>query len=122
MMKKLGAMILAGTLMASLMLTGCGGSSSASSAASSEAPAAEEQKEEAAEEPAAEEPAAEATEGTITVGVVNNPPSESGYREANVKDMEAVFSPENGYALKTFYSLKNDEQLSENSLPRKEEE
>lgn len=48
----------------------------------------------------------------VTVGIVNNPPSESGYREANVKDFEAVFSAENGYAAKTFYSLKNDEQLS----------
>jgi simple sugar transport system substrate-binding protein len=47
----------------------------------------------------------------IKVGVVNNPPSESGYREANVKDMESVFSADNGYELKTFYSLKNDEQL-----------
>ena len=49
--------------------------------------------------------------GKIKVGVVNNPPSESGYREANVNDMEAVFSEENGYELKTFYSIKNDEQL-----------
>ena len=49
--------------------------------------------------------------GPIKVGVINNPPSESGYREANVKDMEAVFSAENGYELKTFYSIKNDEQL-----------
>ena len=49
--------------------------------------------------------------GPIKVGVVNNPPSESGYREANVKDMEAVFSKENGYDLKTAYSLKNDDQL-----------
>ena len=49
--------------------------------------------------------------GAIKVGVVNNPPSESGYREANVKDMESVFSKENGYELKTAYSLKNDEQL-----------
>ena len=48
----------------------------------------------------------------ITVGIVNNPPSESGYREANVKDFEAVFSAANGYNAKTFYSLKNDEQLS----------
>ena len=47
----------------------------------------------------------------IKIGVVNNPPSESGYREANVKDMEAVFSKDNGYDLKTFYSIKNDEQL-----------
>ena len=49
--------------------------------------------------------------GNIKVGVVNNPPSESGYREANVKDMEAVLSKENGYDLKTYYSIKNDDQL-----------
>ena len=48
----------------------------------------------------------------ITVGIVNNPPSESGYREANVKDYETVFSAENGYEVKTFYSIKNDEQLN----------
>ena len=48
----------------------------------------------------------------ITVGIVNNPPSESGYREANVKDFEKVFCAENGYEAKTFYSLKNDEQLA----------
>ena len=49
---------------------------------------------------------------TITVGIVNNPPSESGYREANVKNFEEVFSAENGYEAKTYYSLKNDEQLA----------
>ncbi len=48
----------------------------------------------------------------IKVGIVNNPPSESGYREANVKNFEEVFSAENGYEASTFYSLKNDEQLS----------
>jgi simple sugar transport system substrate-binding protein len=48
----------------------------------------------------------------IVVGIVNNPPSESGYREANVKDFERVFSEANGYDVKTFYSLQNDEQLS----------
>ncbi len=53
----------------------------------------------------------EKKDGKIKVGVVNNPPSESGYREANVKDMEKVFSEANGYELKTFYSQKNDEQL-----------
>ena len=54
---------------------------------------------------------AKSSDGPIKVGVVNNPPSESGYREANVKDMEAVFSAANGYELKTFYNIKNDEQL-----------
>ena len=50
--------------------------------------------------------------GLIKLGIVNNPPSESGYREANVKDFEKVFSTTNGYDAKTFYSLKNDEQLN----------
>ena len=48
----------------------------------------------------------------ITVGVINNPPSESGYREANVNDFAAVFTKENGYDASFYYSIKNDEQLS----------
>jgi len=48
----------------------------------------------------------------ISVGIVNNPPAESGYREANVKDFETIFSAENGYAVQTFYNIKNDEQLN----------
>ncbi|MBR6909141.1 MAG: substrate-binding domain-containing protein, partial [Lachnospiraceae bacterium] len=80
-MKKFGALLLVGVLAFSCLLGGCGAKTGGKSS------------------------------GTIKVGVVNNPPSESGYREANVKDMEAVFSAENGYDLKTSYSLKNDEQL-----------
>jgi len=49
----------------------------------------------------------------IKVGVINNPPSESGYRAANVADFEKVFTAENGYELNTFYSIKNDEQLAQ---------
>ncbi len=49
---------------------------------------------------------------SIKIGIINNPPSESGYRAANVKDMETVFSAEKGYDVKAFYSLKNDEQLN----------
>ncbi|HRX16523.1 MAG TPA: substrate-binding domain-containing protein [Spirochaetota bacterium] len=48
----------------------------------------------------------------IKVGIINNPPSESGYRAANVADFEKVFTKENGYDVSTFYSLKNDEQLN----------
>ena len=48
----------------------------------------------------------------IKVGIVNNPPSESGYREANVNNFASVFTEENGYDAKFFYSLKNDEQLA----------
>ena len=53
-----------------------------------------------------------AGDGKIKIGIINNPPSESGYRAANVKDMETVFSAAKGYDVKTFYSLKNDEQLN----------
>jgi len=48
----------------------------------------------------------------IKVGIINNPPAESGYREANVKDFERVFNAANGYDVRTFYSLNNDEQLN----------
>ena len=53
-----------------------------------------------------------AASSEIKVGIINKPPSESGYRAANVKDMETVFSAEKGYKVSTFYSLKNDEQLN----------
>ena len=48
----------------------------------------------------------------LKVGIVNNPPAESGYRAANVADFEKVFTEANGYSVSTFYSLKNDEQLN----------
>ncbi len=48
----------------------------------------------------------------LKIGIVNNPPSESGYRAANVKDFESVFNKKKGYKVSTFYSLKNDEQLN----------
>ena len=48
----------------------------------------------------------------IKNGIVNNPPSESGYRAANVKDFESVFTKKKGYTVYPAYSLKNDEQLN----------
>lgn len=48
----------------------------------------------------------------IKLGIINNPPSESGYREANVKDFEKVFTKDNGYDAKTYYNINNDEQLN----------
>lgn len=56
--------------------------------------------------------AAMGAEEPIKVGIVNNPPSESGYREANVNDFIEVFSEDNGYEASFYYSIKNDEQLS----------
>ena len=86
-MRKFKALLMSGVLALSLVLTACGSGGSGKSGNSGSG------------------------DGLIKVGVINNPPSESGYREANVKDMEAVFSEANGYELKTFYSIKNDEQL-----------
>ena len=48
----------------------------------------------------------------IVVGIVNNPPSESGYRAANVADFANVFSPDNGYEVRSAYSINNDQQLA----------
>ena len=49
----------------------------------------------------------------IKVGIINNDPTESGYRAANVADMEKVFCEENGYDAQFFYSLKNEEQIAQ---------
>ena len=51
-------------------------------------------------------------DGPIKVGIINNPPDESGYREANVKDFERVFTEENGYDARTFYSDNHSAQLN----------
>ena len=53
------------------------------------------------------------SEDLIKVGIINNDPTESGYRAANVADMEATFSEENGYEAQFFYSLKNEEQIAQ---------
>lgn len=66
----------------------------------------------AAPSPVAASASAAPSNKLIKVGIVNNPPSESGYRAANVADFEKVFTEANGYSVSTFYSLKNDEQLN----------
>ena len=50
--------------------------------------------------------------GLIKVGIINNDPNESGYRTANDKDLQAMFTKENGYDATFAYSLKNDEQIN----------
>lgn len=102
-MKKIFAMLLVAML--AFGMFAC----AAPAATTEEAPAAEAATEAPAAEPVAEEPAAPAL---IKVGIVNNPPAESGYRAANVADFEKVFTEANGYAVSTFYSIKNDEQLN----------
>lgn len=48
----------------------------------------------------------------ISVGIINNDPSESGYRTANVNDFQNTFTEANGYSASFYYSLKNDEQIA----------
>lgn len=56
---------------------------------------------------------ASAEDELISVGIINNDPTESGYRAANVADMERVFCEENGFTASFFYSLKNEEQIAQ---------
>ena len=48
----------------------------------------------------------------IKVGIINNDPNESGYRTANVNDLKATFTKDNGYDANFTYSLKNEEQIN----------
>jgi galactofuranose transport system substrate-binding protein len=48
----------------------------------------------------------------IKVGIVNLPPEESGYRQANVEDMNTVFSAKNGYDAKQTNTGDNSEQIA----------
>jgi simple sugar transport system substrate-binding protein len=50
--------------------------------------------------------------GLIKVGIVNLPPEESGYRQANVEDMNSVFSTANGYDAKQTNTGDNSEQIA----------
>lgn len=48
----------------------------------------------------------------IKVGIVNLPPEESGYRQANVDAMNTVFSEANGYDAKQTNTQDNSEQIA----------
>jgi len=48
----------------------------------------------------------------IRVGIINNPPAESGYREANVADFARVFTTANGYDASFVYDITNEVQLN----------
>jgi simple sugar transport system substrate-binding protein len=50
--------------------------------------------------------------GAIKVGIINNPPSESGYRTANDTDFKTVFTAANGYDASFAYSINLEDQLA----------
>ncbi|NLW59655.1 MAG: substrate-binding domain-containing protein [Firmicutes bacterium] len=53
-----------------------------------------------------------ASQKLIKVGIVNLPPEESGYRQANVEDMNQVFSRANGYDAKQTNTADVNEQMA----------
>src|SRR5690554_4938598 len=53
-----------------------------------------------------------ASDELIKIGIVNLPPEESGYRQANVEDMNQVFSVANGYDAKQTNTADNSEQMA----------
>jgi simple sugar transport system substrate-binding protein len=53
-----------------------------------------------------------AVAATIKIGIVNLPPEESGYRQANVEAMNNVFSKANGYDAKQTNTGDNSEQIA----------
>ena len=55
--------------------------------------------------------AASALADGIKVGIINLDPAESGYREANVKDMTDTFTAENGYEASFVTAPTSDKQL-----------
>ena len=53
-----------------------------------------------------------AAQELIRIGIVNLPPEESGYRQANVEDMNRVFSRENGYDSRQTNTADVNEQMA----------
>ena len=104
-MKKILALLLTVAMIAAFCA--CAQQSADTAPAATTDTAAETTTDTAAETPAASDGA------LIKVGIINNDPTESGYRAANVADMEATFSEENGYEAQFFYSLKNEEQIAQ---------
>ena len=99
-MRKLIALLLA--LVMVLALAACGQKPAETNEAPAEKPA----------EAPAENPA-EAPAGTelIKVGIINLDPAESGYREANVKNLTDTFTKENGYDATFVTAPTADKQL-----------
>ena len=103
--------------MVATMVVGCGGGGDTQANAPADNTTEEDTGSDAAEDTttdaSGDEAEAPAASGElISLGIINNDPNESGYRTANVKNLEETFTEENGYTISTFYSLKNDEQIN----------
>lgn len=116
MKKKFLGVVLSVAMVASL-LAGCGDKEDKPTEdnAATEAPADDANGDAEATEAPADDNAQDegnASGEEIYVGVINNNPTESGYRTANDKDLREKFCPENGYKAEFVYGDKNEEQIS----------
>ena len=111
-MKKILAMA-ASTVLCGVMFAGCGNSgSSTNNNDTQEAPkttAADSAKSDDNKDVSKDD---NKSGSLIKVGIINNDPNESGYRTANVNDLKATFTKENGFDASFAYSLKNEEQIN----------
>ena len=101
--KKILAMA-ASTVLCGAMFVGCGASGSSSNNEAKQPDSSSKA------EPANDN--GNSTGSLIKVGIINNDPNESGYRTANVNDLKATFTKENGFDASFAYSLKNEEQIN----------
>jgi simple sugar transport system substrate-binding protein len=102
--KKVLAMA-ASTVLCGAMFVGCGASGSSSSNNEANKPDATSKADTANNDNSS-------SGSLIKVGIINNDPNESGYRTANVNDLKATFTKENGFDASFAYSLKNEEQIN----------
>lgn len=117
MKKKLVSALVCAAMVAT-MVVGCGGGDTQTDApaadAGTEAPADSAAEDATPADDAATdaEDAAPAASGEmLSIGIINNDPNESGYRTANVRNLEETFSEKNGYVTQTFYGKENDKQV-----------
>ncbi|WP_303836425.1 ABC transporter substrate-binding protein [Ruminococcus flavefaciens] len=105
----------ASTVLCGAMFVGCGAASDSSSSSSSSSKAETTTKADNADTADTQENnnGGVSSDGAlIKVGIINNDPNESGYRTANVNDLKATFTKENGFDASFAYSLKNEEQIN----------
>jgi simple sugar transport system substrate-binding protein len=95
----------ASTVLCGAMFVGCGASGSSSSNNEANKPDATSKADTANNDNSS-------SGSLIKVGIINNDPNESGYRTANVNDLKATFTKENGFDASFAYSLKNEEQIN----------
>ena len=106
-MKKIFAMA-ASMLLCGAMFAGCGKTDNSGSSSNNDN-TADKPKTTAADTEKTED---KKSDKLIKVGIINNDPNESGYRTANVNDLKATFTEENGFDASFKYSLKNEEQIN----------